>query len=167
MSKIAGRAGVSRSSFYAQFADLDELTMAVLRDTLEQVLELDSEVRDSHQLSALEATRLATERLVEHVDSHRGLYRLALHASPTVYAETERMVARQYQSAKCLTSAPAVGLSIEAAAIYLAAGTLAILRSWISGRLPGDPALITDHLMALLPAWLGSADGQEASDHLA
>lgn len=164
VSEIVRHAGISRSSFYTQFSGTEELTTAVLREALEHLLDDDTALRDSLGMTDLEATRISTTRLIAHFDEHREFYRRGLFSSASAYLEAERMVAGEYRAGRCLIAASTVGLTADIAATYLAAGTLALIRAWILGDLPGDAAQMTERLMALLPAWLG-ARPEERSDH--
>jgi AcrR family transcriptional regulator len=154
VSEIVRQAGISRSSFYTQFASFEELTAAVFSGAVQQSTLWESIARSSGEMTDYEATRQATARLVEHVAEHRGLYRLGLGATSGGYLQAVTAVARQLEAGACLTAAPDNGITVHAAARYLAGGTLALLHGWISSELIATNEQITDQLMAMLPAWL-------------
>jgi AcrR family transcriptional regulator len=164
VSEIVRQAGISRSSFYTQFASFEELTAAVFGDALQQTTLLEAVARNSGEMSDYEATRQATARLVEHVADHRGLYRLGLPATAGAYLHAVTTVARQLEDAACVTAAPDNGVMVRAATTYLAGGMLALLHGWVTGELVATNEQITNQLMAMLPAWLtASAPAQQAA----
>jgi AcrR family transcriptional regulator len=154
VSEIVLQAGISRSSFYTQFASVEQLTMAVFADALQQTTLLEAAARTSGEMSDYEATRQAIARLVEHVAEHRGLYRLGLPATGGAYLHVVATVARQFEGTACLAAAPDNGVDVRAATTYLAGGTLALLHVWVTGELVATNEQITAQLTAMLPAWL-------------
>jgi AcrR family transcriptional regulator len=154
VSEIVRQAGISRSSFYTQFASFEELTAAVFGDALQQTTLIEAVARNSGEMSDYEATRQATARLVEHVAGHRGLYRLGLPATAGAYRQAIAMVAQELEAGACVTAAPDNGVVVRAATTYLAGGMLALLQVWVTGELVATNEQITNQIMAMLPAWL-------------
>lgn len=157
VSEIVRQAGISRSSFYTQFASLEELTAAMFSDALQQTTLLEALERGTGEMTDYEATRQATARLVEHVAAHRGLYRLGLPATTGSYRQAIATVARQLEAAACVTAAPENGIVAKAATTYLAGGMLALLQVWVTGELVATNEQITSQIMTMLPAWLTAA----------
>jgi AcrR family transcriptional regulator len=154
VSQIVRRAGLSRSSFYTQFANMDALAAAVFGEAFTEIETEGISERVSGSVPAAEATRSAVERLIRHVDAHRDFY---LHSFPGTFAghnEAVEALAAQLRESIPLVSSPPPGVSVEATAIWIAGGQLAMLRSWLAGQLTGSVTDITDQVMALLPAWL-------------
>jgi AcrR family transcriptional regulator len=157
VSQIVRRAGMSRSSFYTQFANMNELAAAVFRQAFTQVETADLAAR-RHGLAGAEATQTAVERLVRHVDEHRDFYRHSFPATFAAHNEAVQALAAQLRESIPLVSSPPAGVSVDATAIYIAGGTLAILRAWVVGEVTGSVTDITNQIMALLPVWLVSPD---------
>jgi AcrR family transcriptional regulator len=154
VSEIVRRAGISRSSFYTQFASVEELTAAVFSEALQQTTLLEAVARSSGEMSDYEATRQAVARLVAHVAEHRGLYRLGLPTTAGAYLHAVATVARQLEAAACVTTAPANGVAVAAATTYLAGGMLALLHAWVTDEFDATNDQITHQMMVMLPAWL-------------
>ena len=152
VSQIARRAGVSRSSFYAQFANLDQLAAAVFSQAFTETASIVARAADA--APAPEATRQAVERLVRHVDQHRDFYARSFPATFAGHHEAVEALATQLRETIPLVSSAPPGISVEATATWIAGGKLAILRSWLTGQLDGSVDDVTDQVMALLPGWL-------------
>jgi AcrR family transcriptional regulator len=149
VSQIVRRAGVSRSSFYAQFANLDQLAAAVFSQAFTEI--------ESASIAAApgaETTWQAVERLVRHVDAHRDFYSRGFPATVAGHDEVIGALAAQLRTSIPLVSSPPPGVSVEATAMWIAGGKLAVLRSWLTGQLDGSVEDITGQIMTLLPGWL-------------
>ena len=154
VSQIARRAGVSRSSFYAQFANLDQLAAAVFSQAFTEIETASIVARAADAAPGPEATRQAVERLVRHVDQHRDFYARSFPATFAGHHEAVEALATQLRATIPLVSSAPPGISVEATATWIAGGKLAILRSWLTGQLDGSVDDVTDQIMALLPGWL-------------
>lgn len=152
VSAIAKRAGVSRSSFYTQFATMEHLTGALFEQVVAQVT--DSEARGSSHLSTPAAARHAVATLVEHVDARRDLYLLALPETSSGHLRLVDRVAQVLRRSRDVSAAPRQGVTPDAASIYLAGAVVTVLRAWATGQLDGTAEQITDQIMLLFPSWL-------------
>jgi AcrR family transcriptional regulator len=166
VSQIVRRAGVSRSSFYAQFANLDQLAAAVFSQAFTEIESASIVARAAAAAPSPETTRQAVERLVRHVDAHRDFYR---HSFPATFAGHDEAVgalaAQLRESIPLLYRAPP-GVSVEATARWIAGGKLAVLRSWLTGSLAGSVEDVTSQIVALLPGWLVTPAPAEAAGAL-
>ncbi len=154
VSQIVRRAGVSRSSFYAQFANLDQVAAAVFSQAFTEIESASIVARATAAAPGPEATRQAVERLVRHVDAHRDFYRHSFPATFAGHDEAVGALAGQLRESLPLVSTPPPGVSVEATAMWIAGGKLAVLRSWLTGSLTGSVPDVTSQIMALLPGWL-------------
>lgn len=158
--QIAERAGVSRSSFYTQFASMTELSIALFEDVLGRITEDDSAARISGTAAA-EVLEESVRRMVEDVHALRHLYRMDLPETSAAHLRLVDDVARRLRASRGVGSPVAAGVDGEAAAAYLAGGILSLLRAWITGQVAGTPTQIAAQVMAMTPAWL-SADEPDA-----
>jgi AcrR family transcriptional regulator len=153
VSDIVRRAGVSRSSFYTQFASVDELAGVILREAFMTIGTANLAMLADGGVSVAEAGLVAVGQLVAHVAEHRGLYRLGLAVAPSSHPEALAALAAQVRQAIALAVGTHGGVPAETEALYVAGGILAVLRSWIQGDLPGTVDDITNQILALLPPW--------------
>lgn len=158
VSDIVRRAGVSRSSFYTQFADLDELAGVVLRQAFATIGTENVAMRRVSGVSADEADHVAVGQLVAHVAEHRGLYQAWLAASPSFHAEALDALTAQVRRVITLAAGSPRDVPAEAEALYVAGGMLAVLRHWLQGDLPGTASDITDQILALRPSSAATPD---------
>lgn len=152
--EIAVRAGVSRSSFYTQFASMAELSIALFEEVLAQITDQDSQARESHTEPAAQVVRHSVELLVEHVHALRHLYRMDLPETAAAHQRLVDDVAMELRRTRGLLSATTVGLDIDVASTYLAGGIVSLLRAWVTEQVSGTTVEITEQIMMLLPAWL-------------
>jgi AcrR family transcriptional regulator len=153
VSDIVRRARVSRSSFYTQFASVDELASVVLREAFMTIGTANLAMLTDGSVSVAEASRVAVGQLVAHVAEHRGLYRLGLAVTPSSHPEALAALAAQVRQAIAFEPGTHGGVPAETEALYVAGGILAVLRSWIQGDLVGAVDDITNQILALLPPW--------------
>jgi AcrR family transcriptional regulator len=166
VSDIVRRAGVSRSSFYTQFASLDELAGVVLREAFATIGTDTVAMRRVSGVSADEADRVAVGQLIAHVAEHRGLYQLWLAAAPSFHPEALDALTTQVRRVLALAAGPHGGVPAETEAVYVAGGMLAVLRHWVQGDLPGTASDITDQILALRPSWTVTHDpATSRADH--
>lgn len=160
VTTIARAAGVSRASFYAHYAGLDDLANSLRRDAFLLIGELyDVEV---HRADALD---LSQERLVAHFAANRGLYSAvaALPVSKQAYLADVRAMAAIIEGE--LTGHPGLpdGLQVAATARYIAGAAYGLLDAWIADELEPpltEPELV-QHLLQLLPPWFRATRRKE------
>ena len=157
VNAIARSAGVSRSAFYAQFADLDDLALSILMAQFELIGADDVVLRGQPAADEQAIARRAATRLVAHIDQRRSLYRAALdwHVSAQVHDALARGFAERIEE-----SMSAMGDRVPAAhrhsytARYIGGGALALITDWLRDETPIAPADMARRLLAAMPEWL-------------
>lgn len=154
VSAIVREADVSRSAFYAHFADVGDLALRMqepLFETIAARAVVDHD-RDPHRAMAQSQRRLA-----EHFWTHRSLYRAAFllpgHAVVVLIEEAMRAPIREHIERY---GAP-TGIRPDLVARYVGAAATHLLESWTLGDIHAEPEEIAEHLFALLPAWMHAA----------
>ncbi|MEQ6896579.1 TetR/AcrR family transcriptional regulator [Microbacterium sp. KR10-403] len=151
VAAIVREAGISRASFYAHFADLDELAMTMQRERFSAIADLFRRDR----LAGPGALRLSQERLVAHFAENRALF-AAVAAMPTSkrahLAGVSAMAALIEESLDESGVLPE-GMQRDATARYIAGAAYGLLDAWALGEIEMDSAALTDHLVRLLPDW--------------
>lgn len=164
VTDIVREAAISRSSFYAHFAGLDELAIELLRRDFASV----APIAASGTAETRESARESYLRLVEHFSTQQSIYSsaLGLPLSRRAYDEVIASYAEQLmasfapatakvaESADAPTATVSADVRVRVAATYVAGGTVMLLGSWIAGELPLGKEELVDELVALLPPWL-------------
>ncbi len=163
VSALVSRAGISRSSFYAQFASIDELALAMLRGALAEITAASEVLRNTAELSDVEFARASVGRLVAHVDENRVLYRSVLNI-PVSYREAVKALETELRVA--IPRIPASSGQVEhgVAAAYVAGGTVAVLSGWLHDRGSRTRDDVTEQVLALLPSWIAATPAGPPGD---
>lgn len=149
---IVAEAGISRSSFYAHFRDLDALAVEILGEAFAEIEALDLELR---RTTGPTATALATtERLVDVFARRRQLYAAVLGSRTTTEAHRAVQEAFAIQALGTMIATAPPHVDPRAAADYVAGGSLAVLTAWLLSDEPAETSHVQRQLVALLPAWL-------------
>jgi len=166
VNAIVRAARVSRSAFYAQFSDLDELAVAMLVDAFREIGLDDVRARAEDGAgdwagSAGDARRhLATvsnRRLVEHIAARYPFYRASLdwRLSGRVHETVVSAYADQVAATmRVLGDHVPVGADPEDTARFVAGGAIALLTDWLRTDAPERQDRIVERLLAMLPDWL-------------
>jgi len=145
-------AGISRSSFYAHFSSLDDLTASYLR---RQFAELGAGP-DGDSDGSAEQARSAYRRLVGQLLEDAPLYSSVLELpvarsafDDLVGEHADHLITSLLERAEVPAGVPADFVSA-----YVAGGTLSLVDGWRRGRIDVSDDELVDALVALLPAWL-------------
>ena len=157
VNAVARAAGVSRSSFYAQFADLDDLAVAMLVDTFRDIGLDDLEGRKIPDADLRTLARASNRRLVAHIGQRSAFYRASLEwrLSGRVHESVVSAYAQQV-----LATMAALGDRVpphvvhEDAARFIAGGAIAMLTGWLRADAPGGQGAMAERLVAAMPEWL-------------
>jgi AcrR family transcriptional regulator len=159
-SDVIRAAGVSRGSFYAHFAGLDELSVDLLEHAFAEISDSYGELLERRGGSTADALRASQELLVDHFAAHRGFYAsvFGLSSSQGTYLAGVRAMARVMEPR--LSAQRPADLDPTVAARYSAGAAFGLLHAWVCGELDLSAGQLVDHLVALLPDWFR----QDASD---
>jgi len=157
VNAVARAAGVSRSSFYAQFADLDDLAVAMLVDAFRDIGLDDLEGRKAPDADLLTLARASNRRLVAHIGQRSAFYRASLEwrLSGRVHESVVSAYAQQV-----LATMAALGERVpphvvhEDAARFVAGGAIAMLTGWLRDDAPAGQDAMAERLVAVMPEWL-------------
>jgi AcrR family transcriptional regulator len=157
VNAVARAAGVSRSSFYAQFADLDDLAVAMLVDTFRDIGLDDLEGRKTRDADLRTLARASSRRLVAHIGQRSAFYRASLEwrLSGRVHESVVSAYAQQV-----LATMAALGDRVpphvvhEDAARFVAGGSVALLTAWLRDDAPAGQDAMAERLVAVMPEWL-------------
>jgi AcrR family transcriptional regulator len=161
VNAIVRSAGVSRSAFYAQFTDLDDLALSMLVAQFQAIGEQDVQLRGASLADERAIARLAAERLIAHIDQRRSLYRAALdwHVSARVHEALARAFAERIEDSMSVMGdrvPPERRNSYTAR--FIGGGALALITDWLRDDAPVPPASMARRLLDAMPEWLvGSA----------
>lgn len=159
VNAVTRAAGVSRSAFYAQFSDLDDLAVAMLVDAFRRIGTDDVAARadtvtgaDAHALAAA-----SIGRLVDHIAHRRAFYRASLEWRLTsrvhetvVSAFADQVLATM----RVLGERVPAAVDQQDAARFIAGGAVSILTAWLREDRPSAPESLVTRLMTPMPEWL-------------
>jgi len=157
VNAIARAAGVSRSAFYAQFADLDELAVSLLVDAFRDIGLDDVQARQDPGADAGVLARESSRRLVTHIGRRCAFYRASLDWK--LSGRVHESVVSAYAD-QVLATMTALGDRVpprvvhEDAARFIAGGALALLTAWLRGDAPAGQDAMAERLVAAMPGWL-------------
>lgn len=164
VSDVTARAQVNRPTFYAHFANIDELALYSLRSFLTELVERDRVVRE--QLSATAAVRASMSEFVAHVERESAMYRhvLDIRTGGIAFARIEELLTSTFRNLFAEIAVDAQPVVLEMTARFAAAGICGALAAWLADDLRSFSAEgVVEHLLTLLPAW-ATASGTSASD---
>jgi AcrR family transcriptional regulator len=156
VADIVRIAGISRSSFYAHFAGLDELAAELLRTQFADIGPDSLDVKVVDRVDGREAARHGYAQLVAHMVENFPLYSSVLDLPLTRSAYdhiVEAHANRLLRSVLVLDRVPAA-MKPDVAISYLAGGALTLISAWMRGHLDVSDDELVEHLVGLLPAWL-------------
>jgi len=161
ISAVVEAAGVTRSTFYSQFADIDDLALALLTDEFHSIGIDDIAQRQGAHPDERQIARRAAERLVDHIDGRRLFYRAALEWRLTARVHSTLATAFADQVS---ASIAVMGDRVPPAqrdgftARYIGGGAMAMITSWLQDENPIAAPEMAERLLSAMPEWLvGSA----------
>jgi len=150
---IVAQARISRSSFYTQFASLDELALSVLSEALDEIGTGEARGTFPRRPAEGDTARWGMTAFVQHIDGHRALYAsvFRLPFSQLAYAQFVDALAGHIAWSIDSTGVVTNRRSVMATSAYMAGGLLAVLRRWLQGDLEGTAEEIVEELLAIRP----------------
>jgi AcrR family transcriptional regulator len=161
VNAIVRAAGVSRSAFYAQFADLEQLAVAMLIDAFREIGTADVEARHEADADAGTIARTATHRLTAYIDHRRAFYRASLdwRVTSRVHEVVVEAYADQVRATMtAMGGAVPAGIDRDDVARFVAGGAVSLLTSWIRTVDGAAPDAMAERLLAVMPGWLTGTD---------
>lgn len=152
VAAVVAEAQVSRSSFYAQFHDLDDVAVQLISELFTEIRHLDASMRQGEE--ARNATSVCLERFFTECQLRPGLYGAALNGD--LSSEARRRIYEilaQSVTATADFSAPR-SVDPQIAATFIAAGLLAVVTEWLRCRQPTTEEHLRSQVMSLLPGWV-------------
>ncbi|UFS60176.1 TetR/AcrR family transcriptional regulator [Subtercola endophyticus] len=163
VSDVTARAKVNRPTFYAHFANIDELALYSLDSFLAELVERDRIIRE--QLSATAAVRASMSEFVAHVEKERATYShvLDIRSGGVAYASIVELLTSTYRNLFAEIAVDAQPVVLEMTARFTAAGICGALAAWLAD----DPQSLSaegvvDRLLTLLPDWATSSAASAA-----
>lgn len=156
VTDIVRTAGVSRSSFYAHFASLDELATEFLRLRLAEIAAEGAELRREDLIAPAAAARISYGRLVAHLVENYVLYSTVLELPLTrgAFEQIVGVLAGRLTNSVIEAGDVPSGVKPDLVATYVAGGVMTLLSSWIRGDTDVSDDELVDQLVAMLPPWL-------------
>lgn len=155
INQIAQEAGVSRSAFYGQFANLEDLAVGMLVDTFRQI-GVETATNFSEGVDLRSIGERATERVATHLFERRAFYLATLdwQVSSRVQQALVEACADQIRASMAqMAHAVPDHLDRDDFARYTAGGILTLLIAWMRDAEPVDPLTMTQRLLAVMPDW--------------
>lgn len=163
VAAVVAEARIARSSFYAQYRDLGDVAVQLLRELHADIEQLDAEIR--RRGTGREAAAAATSLLITEFERRKVLYRAVLgtRVSYGTQHEIHRIMADAILPSVRQVAPPEI--DPDFAASYVAAGVLTTLYTWLVATHPMPPAQLQAQIAALLPTWLVSEHPGPPSVH--
>lgn len=155
VASVIRGAGVSRGAFYCHFRSIEELGLAAVRTALEGLGERDVEIRHDADQTAKQAAEITFGGFVEHIASHRSLYRTLVAAPQDGSARAELREALILQMERSIDTVPTRPPSVRSrvAAAYIVDGVLGVLSEWLHESMPCEPHTLAESIAELMPSW--------------
>ena len=152
VAAVVAEAQVSRSSFYAQFQDLDDVAVQLMSELFADIQRMDANMRRGE--GARDATSACLKRFFTECQSRPGLYGAALNGDLSSEARHRiyEILARSVTATAGFSAPRSVDPQI--AATFIAAGLLAVVTEWLRCRQPTTEEHLRAQLMSLLPGWV-------------
>lgn len=152
VAAIAASAGISRTSFYAQFRDLGDVAVRLMRERYEEILRIDAELRAGG--AAAEPTRETLSLLLDEFERHQTLYAAVLGSAGSGDAYRNLQGILTEGALETMRRVAPQGIDPEVAARFIAAGILATVIDALFSDNPPAPAELRGQIIDLLPVWV-------------
>lgn len=156
VNAIAKEAGISRSAFYDQYSDLDALSIDMLTDIFHAATTNDK-MRLRQGQSLRDAAEAVVSEFLDYLDVHRAFFVCSLEwkTSSKVPETVNATLASNYlQVFDALGEAVPSSLNRHDTALFLAAGTIALITDWMRETRPSSKLDVATRLLAQHPDWL-------------
>jgi AcrR family transcriptional regulator len=171
LEQVAAMAGLSRGAVYSNFANKDELFLALLRETIQQRLEqIARAMAPARTLTAQtrQASQVMTGELHEHPERHLLFIEFWMRAvrDPGIRDQfrIHRQETRSVLAGVLEEQAARLGLALPMPAPQLATGLMILFNGfgleYLVDQETATPQLLDELLTALLRAPAGTANGQ-------
>jgi AcrR family transcriptional regulator len=160
VNAIVQSAGVSRTAFYSQFADLDGLASAMLVEQFHLIGVDDVVDRGAPAADERDIARRAATRLVLHIHERWTFYSAALDWR--VRASVHQSLADAFAN-EIAASMAVMGDRVPPqhrdghTARYIGGGALALITAWLREEHPVPPDEMSTRLLRVMPDWLVGA----------
>jgi AcrR family transcriptional regulator len=155
VAELAGRAGMTRATFYNRYSSPLDLLIRVLHADLERAHRAEDARRAEGRYPAAQMLRLATADVADHVERFMAVYRQALHdpADGGVYEALVRHFAGYSVAFIARSAHPGLpDANHQVIAQFVAHGFAGAIRAWL-----GDDSVtkadLVDAAVACAPAW--------------
>ena len=155
VSSIVSRAGLNRSSFYAHFANPQELALYTLGEVFDAISSTDIELRSEGTVSGRDAARIAIGGIVRHVDRHRATFGV-LFASAGGLAQFADLLAARILVFHGEFAPADVARRARPSSVFVAYGLTGLIAAWIADDAPSATSDLVNSLVAELPEWMAS-----------
>lgn len=152
VAAVVAEAQIARASFYAQYQDLGDVAVQLMRDLHRDLLERPEGLCGGG--SGTDAARLSIEALCEEFERRRSLYRavlgsgvsgVAIRAICEIIAESSLPAIRRLAPSE---------VDPRVAAHFISSGLLTLFTCWLLSPRPVPVALVFEQVKLLLPPWL-------------
>ncbi|HLS14598.1 MAG TPA: TetR/AcrR family transcriptional regulator [Beutenbergiaceae bacterium] len=162
IAEVIRRSGISKSTFYLHFADLDDLCFHLLEASLTTINADDVRARTRHD-DPRAVTWAGHARVVDHLLQRRSLYLelISTSARARVRERFTHLIADLLHHSMAATAAAPERSQIRVSALYVASGFTTVVTEWLDGRLHLDRDELVEALVGLAPPWFRDEGGTE------
>jgi AcrR family transcriptional regulator len=149
VARVVQRAGVTRSSFYAHFANTDDLAVAALTEVFDVVASADSASRRQGTEPLAEVSEQSLAEVVAFIADRRVVYRDLLARADHFALAVEDAFAE-----RSLATLAAAGHSVAdpvVTARFIAAGVMGVIAWWLREASDWTAEELAHHLAAVIP----------------
>ncbi|GAA0958124.1 TetR/AcrR family transcriptional regulator [Frigoribacterium faeni] len=156
VADVTRAAGINRATFYSHATSPGSLLTDVLTPELDAIRDEDARLRSEPGSDPEALTRLAVERVVDHVVRYREMYRLAL--PDRLDASIHHALAAHFEATSLQhvddlpEGAVPSGVAPHIAAGFFAHALVGAIEAWLRGKRTSRKTLL-DTITAMIPSW--------------